>query len=365
MLPVNVTAEQAIAIFTAGLVIVGLMQVYAIWRQRREPDDSATAPSMYRSVEFPKIHSTSGVPTLEQLTRDIELNPKDRRLTQALYDWGFNQYNHYVNNRDGIITDAQEEMEELRRQLNQSEISLADGVGIALADTNHEIQKRAQVQFDDLSPKAKIYAQQKRREHQSLETIASDLEKNVPRTDYTLVRKRIETGEVLLDAILSELPFTWQLVRKLSERPSSRPPTVKPPRREFVHVVAVDREARTFWEDSRAERHGKWVEIHRYGAWVPYQEPEEILMRREDGKIRAPTLEYVMLIDRPPGIEWTTEFWRQGGFVEQQWRLAWNGMLPDQVRRRYRWRLFSRSLWTVAGVLLTIDFAWLLKLYVL
>ena len=173
----------------------------------------------YQAKDVQAIHSTNGVPTLSQLTEGIQLHPARLGRARRLYDIGLDQFNHYVNNRDGLIEEARVGMASLANNLCQAEILKARRYwGISCSKEDCEQREAAQAQYRDLSPQAQIYAQHKRQETDALRSIARDLETNMPRTDYTSVRARIASGTVKLEpSILSELPVLWQAIRTLNE----------------------------------------------------------------------------------------------------------------------------------------------------
>ena len=342
----------------AGSFVVNYIHL----RRIRAEDNSTITSAMFSDSELPKIHATSGVPTLEQLTRKTGLRPKQRRLARFLYNIGLDQYNHYVNNRDGIIAESRTAMVELRGQMSPTKVKLAEKVGIALTKFEGDSQRNAKIQFDDLDPQEQIYAQHKRREHEALTTIAVDLGFDVPRTDYTSVRSLIEAGEVSHDAIISELPYPWQELSTLNESYAGKRPSIKPPRREFIHLMIMTQE-NTYLEDERAERIDKWIHSGKFGFYVPYKEPTQVLEADDLAGPYAPTGEFVTVITEKMGSEWITEYWRNGGFADQQLRLAREGMLPEQLRQAYRWRLFSIGIRVLAAVLVSVDVVLLIALF--
>ena len=359
----ELTSGQVIAAATVGLLIVGAIQVITTL-QRRKNSVVNVSPSLtvYPGTEFPNIHATNGVPTLEQLTQGVEVDPKDRRRARLLYEMGLAQFNHYVNNRDGVVAESRRAMESLVEQMDRAEVSLAGGTGIALARADKDELPETLIQYNSLRPQAQIYAQHKRREHEALQTIANDLQKNVPRTDYTSVKSLIELGEVPLDAIMSELPLSWQELRAISEVERGDRTVVKPPKREFIHTIFLTRDGRLL-EDKRAERDGKWLRSDKHNMLVPYQEPVPVSRGRREGGAPVPTGECRIIIDRDPSPEWITEFWRQGGSRDQQYLLARDGRLPEQIRAAYRRRQIRTALWVIVAALVTVDVVMLAARY--
>lgn len=297
-----------------------------------------------------RIQASNGIPTLRQLTPGIGMDAKLRGLAQGMYNLGLEQFNHDVNNRDGIIAEARDKMNELSNRLSQAEISLAQEVGIALATDVDDGVLEAQVRFQDLGPEAQIYAQSKRREYESLQKIARDLECDVPRTDFTSVKSRIASGEVSLDSIKSELPIMWQEIMTLNERVEPVPSTGKPPKRVNVPVMFLTKDKGVL-VDKKAERDGKWMKSHKHGMIVPYQEPvTEYEFVRAD-RPPVPIGKRIVVIDRDPSTEWETELWRQGGYFDQQFLLYRHGQAPEQLRKVY-WARLIRNVGRILAVIL-------------
>ncbi len=338
-----------------GLLIVGAIQLITTLRRRKNSVVNAKATlTVYPGTEFPNIHATSGVPTLEQLTQGKKVDPKDRRRARVLYEMGLAQFNHYVNNRDGVVAESRRAMESLVEQMDQAEVSLAGSTGIALAIADKDELPETLIQYNSLSPQAQIYAQHKRGEYEALRTIANDLLKNVPRTDYTSVKSRIESGDVFLSSIMSELPFPWQELRTLNEAGSRKTVVAKPPKREFIHTIFLTRDGRLL-EDKRAERDGNWLRSEKHNMLVPFQEPAQVMRARSEGAPLVPTGEWRIIVDSDPSQEWITEFWRQGGYRDQQYLLARDGQLPDQIRSAYRRKIVKTALWIVVAALAAVD----------
>ena len=116
------------------------------WRFPRTTKTDATFSRLaklqpYSLSESPTLHSTSGIPTLQQLTANIEMEPKLARLAQSLDDIGLAQYNRPVNNRDGIIQDSHREIGRLRSYLKASEVALAEKIGVLLATTGDNVER--------------------------------------------------------------------------------------------------------------------------------------------------------------------------------------------------------------------------------
>ena len=357
-------ATVGLLLATVGLVIVGVLHLVTIRRHRKNRlADANPTLTVYPGGEFPRIHATSSVPTLQQLTQDIQVAPDDRWRARLLYDMGLSRFNHYVNNRDGVVIESRLEMASLAEQMEQSEISLAESTGIALARADKDELPETLVQYNSLRPQTQIYVQHKRREHQALQTIANDLQKNVPRTDYTSVKSLIESGEVPLETIMSELPLPWQGLRTISEVESRKRIVVKPPRRDFIHTIFLTRDGRVL-EDKRAERDGNWLRSDKHNMLVPYQEPAQVMRARDLGDYGVPTGESMLIVDRDPDPEWDTEFWRQGGYRDQQYLLARDGRLPEQIHTAYRQKQIRTALWVVSTILAIIDVVMLAKIFV-
>ena len=299
---------------------------------------------------------------MDQLAEGIEMGPKAAGLARRLYATGLEQFNHYVNNREAVIEDARREMSSVRNSLSPSEIAVAESIGISLATSGDSEQRRvANSKYAELTPQGQIYAQHKRLEHDALERIARDLEMDVPRTDYTSVKARISSGDVPLSSITSELPISWQAIRELGDKVATFEETGKPPKREFLHVEFYTKE-RGLLEDKKAERDGKWIISDKHDTLVPYQEPIPLYEFVEFGKPPVQTGE-VIVIDQDPTSEWDTEFWRQGGKMDQTFLNARSGTTPEQLRKAYRRRQIRKASWIVAGVMSVVNIALFFSLF--
>ena len=293
---------------------------------------------------------------MDQLAEGIEMGPKAAGLARRLYATGLEQFNHYVNNRDGVIEDARREMSSLRKSLSPSEVAVAESIGISLATSGDSEQGRiANPKYAELSPQGQIYAQQKRLEHDALERIARDLEMDVPRTDYTSVKALISSGDVPLSSITSDLPISWQAIRELGDKVETFEPTDKPPKREFLRVEFYTRE-RGLLEDKKAERDGKWIVSDKHDMLVPYKKPVPLCEFVEFGKPPVQTGE-VIVIDQEPTSEWDTEFWRRGGKLDQTFLNTRAGTTPEQLRKAYRRRQIRKASWILAGVMTVVNIA--------
>ena len=172
----------SIPIATLVVAIIGIIVALLAWRKPKDQGsatiDPKGLPKPYQTTETPTVHATSGTPSVMQLIEGIELDPKAMGVAESLYDLGLEQYDHPVNNRDGEIDRARREMKRLAQELNPEERVLAAQVGTALAEASERNEREnAGAQYQELSPQAKIYAQQKRSEYEALERIARDLEK--------------------------------------------------------------------------------------------------------------------------------------------------------------------------------------------
>ena len=346
--------EIMLLLITVLLTVALLVVTVLLWRFPKASNASTTQtdhrfPKIGLNPEenYPAIHATNGVPTLQQLTEGIELTPEALGLARSIYGSGLKQFNHYVNNRDGVIEESRREMDKIRDSLSQSEASEAEAIGTLLAITrDKEQQETARSKYELLMPPARIYAEHKKRELEALQTIARDLEKGVPRTDYTSVKSRIAAGNTNLTSLVSELPISWQSLRTLDEKVKTNKPTGKPPKREFLHVMFLTKE-QGLLEDKKAERDGNWITSNNILA--PYQEPVPLLQFiRPD----APPVQTgkVIFINQDPTSEWETELWRQGGYADQWFLRAKAGTLPEQLRKAHRLRKLNVAGWVFAGV---------------
>ena len=346
----------------ATAIIIALLA----WRMPRHSEDfssrEATRFRLYPGKEFPAIHATNGIPTFRQLMEGIEVDPKRLGIAERLYEAGLAQFNHYVNNRDGVIETSRGQMTNLANSLSQSEVALAESIGISMAADGDDDQREAlQAQYDDLAPQAQIYAQHKRQEIDALRRIARDLEKNVPGTDYMSVKARIASGDVTLDSVMTELPVSWQDLRTLNKRVERPKPRGKPPKRKFLHVMFM-MQAKGLLEDKHAEKDGEWIISDKHDLMVPYQEPVPRYEHIEPDKPPVQKGE-IVVFNQNPTSEWVTEFWRQGGRLDQVYLRAKNGMSPEQLWSAYRRRLIRNVGWVFAGVAALVDVAIIMAIY--
>ena len=349
---INAIANVALVFVTVASVVAIVVQT--VLNRRKDAHDAFQTSELHSGIEFPKIHATSGVPTLQQLTQGIQIDPKDQYRIRLIYKLGLEQFNHYMNNRDGVLADARKAMEELRSQICHSEVECAENIGIALSATNGDDRQKVEVQYETLSPQAQVYAQHKRRETETLRTIARDMEKDVPRTDFTAVRSLIESGQLSLDSILSELPVQWQDIRITSERVQSRRPVRKPPPREYIGTYFLRRD-NTYLFDKHAELDGKWLLSDKHRLIVPYQPENEFTYSRDPAFFQTRKREYIAFVDKGLSSEWITEYWRRDGFRDQQYTLARDGQLPEQLHRAYRRKQRTIVIWTATCIIGAID----------
>ena len=319
--------------------------------------------SLHRVRESPVIHSINGVPTFQQLTQGLVLNAKRRGLARRMYALGLEQFNHYSNNRDGIISEARDTMSNLQGQLSKAEISVANQVGVALVKCQKDILRVVRTQYEELSPQGQTYATCRRDEYKALQTIARDQEKGISRTDFGSVKSRIAEGNVPLVSITGELPIMWQDLMTLGERVESIETIGKPPKQQYVHILFLTRDGRVL-EDKKAERDDKWLKSRKHRLVVPYQEPAEVYELVEPGMAPVPTGKRMVILDRNAGTEWTTELWRQGGYMDQQYLFHRDGQAPEQLRTSYRRRRIGRFAWTLVTGLLILDAAILVARYI-
>ena len=334
------------------MVVIGWVQI-RLMRRVNNPRDAIRILELNATTEVSNIQSTGGVPTLEQLTQDIEIAPEYRWMLHDLYEIGLTQFNHEINNRDGILAESRKAMDELKVQLCSSEIERAEKVGIALSATNEDKQQQAKSQYNNLDPLSQIYAQHKKYELATLKTIARDLEKKVPRTDFTSVKSRIKSGETSLHAIMGELPIQWQDIRRINECESPKPPAIKPKPRKFMRVEFIGSDG-LHQIDKRVEIHGNWIESRKYGYIAPCEAMHPILSW-EGRTTSTSNPEYGLFINQAIGSEWMTELWRKGGFRDERYSQYRDGTSPDQLHRAYRNKQVSKILWIIIGAIGVID----------
>ena len=126
------------------------------WRRPRHPKSDRgwelKNSKPYQVKEFPEIHATSGVPTLPQFTEGMHLDAKRSLLAQRRYGFGLAQFNHYVNNRDGVIEESRRRMANLAGSLSQIEKFKAEEIGESLATfETSEQEEEAQAHYKGLS----------------------------------------------------------------------------------------------------------------------------------------------------------------------------------------------------------------------
>ena len=341
---------------TTGIIIVVAIAALAIqtaaWRypkvHKQTDADPRKMPKPYRTTATATVRSTSGTPTFQQLVDGISLKPKQRGLAEILYATGLEQFNHPVNNRDGTIIEARQQIAKMSRELDQDERTTAEQVGITLAHAKGREEKtNAELQYNELHSNAQTFAQHKRREVKARTTVTRDLECDVPRTDYTAVKQRIASGPIKLAAIMTELPIYWQSVRTLNEKIERPKFHDKPPKPEWFHIQFHMDDGRVL-EDKRAEKDGDWILSHKHRFLVPCPTPTRTLEFNDKGKA-VPTGKSVLIVDQNPSSEWETEFWRQGGYMDQTYLSARAGTLPCQLRRSRRQRQIRKMQWCLTG----------------
>lgn len=355
-----------IGIGVAGVLVAVIIPIslhVASERRHRQSEGLLPRYGQYGDTETPTIHATGGIPTLSQLLEGIDLDPKRLGLAERLYEHGLAQFNHYVNNRDGVIEESRRQMANLAITLDSSEISLAESIGLHW-DENRDCEQEVELhqQYNQLSPQAQIFAQHKRKEADALRRIARDLETNTPRTDYTSVKARIASGHVNLDSLVSELPTFWQRIRFLDETVETPRFKGKPPNREFLHVEFMTRE----WGlliDKRAERDGDWIVSKKHNMLVPYQDPITRCVLLEEDTPPVPK-DRLILVNQDPTSEWETEFWRKGGRLDQEYLRARRGESPEQLRSAYKRRQINRFGWALGSLMLIADITFIIVKYV-
>ena len=273
------------------LVLTGALFIIAVlsWLLPRSAKASAESQRVrqwsWRTRKLPrKIHAINGIPSLEQLTDDLDLDPKRAGVAERLYDSGLEQYNRPVNNRDGDLAKWRHEMADLAAVLSPCEVSKAEEIWAALATAaNDEARRTALAEYNLLLPRQQMYAQNKRHEDEVENTIARDREVRISSTDYTAVKSYIATGPVRLDSIMSELPIPWQSLRSLRLEAQRLKPTDRPPKPEFVHLMVFTAD-RGLLEDKRAVKDGNWIDSAKHDMLVPYQKRIPLYRWRDSGK---------------------------------------------------------------------------------
>ena len=364
---VMILLVAATLFFTAAMFVLALVKLVSRRRPDLEGITNAIQVKLYQDNQDAVVHATSGIPTLQQLTRGLDIHPRRMGLVNLLYDIGLEQFTRPVNNRDGAIAEARTAMEELKSRISKGEVALAERIAFQLVKESEDISvdEEASIElrreYEALSPDAQVFSQHKRREYEITMTIANDLEHRVPRTDYTTVRERIAQGNADLESIINELPIPWQEIRTINEN-TQRPTVVeKPPKREFLYVQFMTKE-RGLLEDKRAERDGDWIESAKYGFLTPYRDPIPLRHLVAHGLPLVQVGE-VIVINSDPGPEWETEFWRKGGRMDQTYLRARDGRAPEQLRRAYRKKISNRIAFAIGTVFLILDIILVWNLY--
>ena len=309
-------------------------------------DDAANIPKLFQTTQGHTMGDSLGTPSLEQLTQGMKLDSKAKKVAEVLYDLGLEQYNHPVNNRDRIIRESHEITTELATILSIEDLKLADEIG---SETTAPERRATDTQWPKASlllrPNARTYAHHKQREKLALESVARDLDKKVPRTDYTFLKQRIASRASSLESIVDELPVAWQSIRELNEKSATPEVRHKPPKQEKVIAKYYMADGRVL-RDKGAEIDGDWLTSRRYNFLTPCPPPTEIFhptrlgrMSRKVGEIRE--------VRREPSSEWLTEFWRRDGYCDQVFLRAKAGKLPHQLRRAYRRRQIRKIQWSL------------------
>ena len=324
----NVTG-LVIAVATVLLAIVAL----ATYRQRRGDKDLVDAIRHLAQIIEKVLPNTSvdtgNTASLEFLAKGIPL-PKERhkQLCHDLYDIGRAQFDAEINNRSGIIEEAQREMAELGASLSDEELAAAKELGIAKArSTEEEILKVAEA-LGNLSAKAQLYAEHKTIKEKTLLSLARDMGKEIPITDYTAVKKRIAEGASLAQ-VIDDLPLPWQKIREIPwPMLESR---VRPTKPAYIPVTLVTEYGVS--EDDKAERDGEWVVSDKLGIVYPLL---DLVPHYKFINLTGPPVlvgkRLVITRDAPP--EWETKFWGKGGYLDQVFLRASRGEDPKTLRRK-------------------------------
>ena len=321
------------------------------WRYRARLSDATTIPKLFHIYQDSIMNDSAGTPSLQQLTQGMKLDAKTLRIAEALYELGLEQYNHPINNRDGLIRQSRKVMAELATTMSLEQLKLADDIGRQAA--SGEEPQREMIELI-LSPAARTYAQHKKRDWQTSESIANDLQKNVPRTDYTFLKDRISSGEPKLEYIVDEFPIIWESIRELNEKIETPEVKDKPPKQAKVIAVFHMADGRRL-RDKRAVIDGDWLTSHKYNFLTPCPRPIQCFHLNRQGEW-TPKGKKIYEIRRDPSSEWLTQFWRRGGYMDDVYCRAKAGMLPHQLRQAYRRRLIRRVQWSLlaAGVIANI-----------
>lgn len=324
----------------SGMVALIIAAVSAFLQKRGSNDQANATRQLAKSIE--KVLPNTSVDTgnnvsLEFLAKDIPLPEKrHKQLCYALYDSGRAQFEVAINNRNGIIEKAQREMAELGSSLSDEELAAAKKLGIAKARSPEAEIVKVAWDLGNLLAKAQLYAEHKTIKEKTLLSLARDMGKGIPITDYTEVKKRLAEGASLAQ-VIDDLPIPWQKIREIPwPMPYSH---AKPTKPDYISVIKITEEGVS--EDNKAERDGEWVVSDKLDIVYPLLDmvPHYKFINPTGPPVLAGK-SLVITRDAPP--EWETKLWGKGGYLDQVFLRAAKGEDPKTLRRK---QLNSRIQW--------------------
>lgn len=351
---VMVIATVVMAVATVVIAVTGVVDKFLPKRGNKDLVDVVLHQSRTIAKLVPNTSADTGnAVSLEFLAKDIPL-PKDwhKQLCYALYELGRAQFDAEPNNRNGIIEKAQREMAELGSSLSDEELAAATGLGIAKARSSEEEIVKVTWDLGNLSAKAQLYAEHKAIEEKTLLSLARDMGKGIPITDYTEVKKRIADGASLAQ-VIDDLPIPWQKIREIPwPMPESH---AKPTKPDYIPVTLVTEYGVS--EDDKAERDGEWVVSDKLGIVYP------LLDMVSHYKFINPTGPPVLagkrlVITRESPPEWNTKFWGKGGYLDQVFLRASKGEDPKTLRRKQLRSRINRTVLVMGLAFLVLSLAY-------
>lgn len=336
-----------VAVVTLVAQIISLLLNWR--RDRRETELHQLAKVFQNTAAAREMeHNPENIVTqLDFLTCGMHFTSRrERGLCKGLYEIGKKQFDHRVNNRDGILQDARHRMAEIRSSENIEDIREAEFLGTQLAKTDDGNSDEIRHRLEMLPPSARMYAMHKKIEEETTLSIAGDLEKGIPITDYTQVKDRMAAGASLSE-VIEDLPAPWQKIREIPWPEPRR--TTKPRNPIYMPTTILHAELGLLY-DKNAELDGEWLISHKHDIVYPYLGPTAIYECRGD----PPHLvkvgeEYVIASDYPP--EWETKLWRRGGYLDEVFERATRGDDPFSSQRRRLRRQRTMTVWGINIVL--------------
>ena len=256
---------------------------------------------------------------------------REARLCKSLYDIGKKQFDHSVNNRSGAIRGARQSMADLRKIMAADDIRGAETLGIELARADSSKLAEVERRLEETPANTRLYAMHKKTEEETTLSIARDLEKGIPVTDYTEVKDLMAAGASSLSEVFGELPIPWQKIREIPWPGSESIATARKP----IYIPTSIHHAKLgLLYDKKAEPDGDWIVSHKYGVVYPYLGPTSVYEFRGEPphfvKVRE---EYVITSDDYPP-EWDTKLWGKGGYLDEALERAARGEDPPTLRHR-------------------------------